>query len=94
MSIDEAYLDLSGLCQAEDPDASLLQSRPLAQRLKQRILTERHLTATIGIAANKRSPSSLLNNPAFPEAFSIFNPLPRRRLKNRLVNCGRDSGAS
>ena len=28
MSIDEAYLDLSGLCQAEDADASLLQSRP------------------------------------------------------------------
>jgi DNA polymerase-4 len=30
MSIDEAYLDLSGLCQSEDADASLLQSRPLA----------------------------------------------------------------
>jgi len=53
MSIDEAYLDLSGLCQSEDADASLLQSRPLAQRLKQRILAERQLTATIGIAANK-----------------------------------------
>jgi DNA polymerase-4 len=47
MSIDEAYLDLSGLCQAEDLDASLLQTRPLAQRLKQRILSERQLTATI-----------------------------------------------
>ncbi len=53
MSIDEAYLDLSSLCQAEDADAALLQSRPLAQRLKQRIYSERHLTATIGIAANK-----------------------------------------
>ena len=53
MSIDEAYLDLSGLCQAEDADASLLQSLPLAQQLKQRILSERQLTATIGIAANK-----------------------------------------
>ena len=53
MSIDEAYLDLSGLCQAEDADAALLQSRPLAQRLKQRIFAERRLTATIGIAANK-----------------------------------------
>jgi len=53
MSIDEAYLDLSGLCQADDADASLLRSRPLAQRLKQRILAERKLTATIGIAANK-----------------------------------------
>lgn len=53
MSIDEAYLDLSGLCQTEDADDSLRQSRPLAQRLKQRIVSERRLTATIGIAANK-----------------------------------------
>ena len=53
MSIDEAYLDLSGLCQAEDADASLLQARPRAQELKQRILSERRRTATIGIAANK-----------------------------------------
>ena len=53
MSIDEAYLDFSALCQAEDADACLLQSRPLAQQLKQRILAERGLTATIGIATNK-----------------------------------------
>jgi DNA polymerase-4 len=53
MSIDEAYLDCSRLCQADDADASLTQSRPLAQQLKQRIFSERHLTATIGIAANK-----------------------------------------
>ena len=53
MSIDEAYLDLSGLCQAQDADASLLQAQPLAEQLKQRIFAERQLTATIGIAANK-----------------------------------------
>ncbi len=53
MSIDEAYLDLSAVCQAEDADASLLKSLPLARELKQRIKDERHLTATIGIAANK-----------------------------------------
>jgi DNA polymerase-4 len=53
MSIDEAYLDLSALCQAADADASLLQARPLAQGLKERIFAERRLTATIGIAANK-----------------------------------------
>ena len=53
MSIDEAYLDLSAICQAPDADASLLQSRPLARELKQRILSERGLTATIGIASNK-----------------------------------------
>ena len=53
MSIDEAYLDLSSLCQAEDADASLLKSLPLAQGLKQSIRLERQLTATIGIAPNK-----------------------------------------
>ena len=53
MSIDEAYLDVSAVSQAEDTDASLLKSMPLAQHLKQQILAERKLTATIGIASNK-----------------------------------------
>lgn len=53
MSIDEAYLDASGLCPAEEVDAALLNSMPLARELKQRILSERRLTATIGIASNK-----------------------------------------
>jgi DNA polymerase-4 len=53
MSIDEAYLDLSGLCQAGDADASLQAAVPAAQALKARIRSERRLTATIGIAANK-----------------------------------------
>ncbi len=53
MSIDEAYLDLSALCRAEEADAALEKSVPLAQALKGRIREERGLTATIGIAANK-----------------------------------------
>jgi len=53
MSIDEAYLDLSAQCQAEDADASLRACVPIARQLKERIRTERGLTATIGIAANK-----------------------------------------
>ena len=53
MSIDEAYLDMSAISQAEDIDASLLKAMPLARHLKQRILSERKLTATIGIASNK-----------------------------------------
>lgn len=53
MSIDEAYLDLSALCPAEDADASLLKSVPLARELKAQIQSERGLTATIGIASNK-----------------------------------------
>jgi DNA polymerase-4 len=53
MSVDEAYLDLSAICQAGDADASLRQSLPLAQALKERVRTERRLTATVGVAANK-----------------------------------------
>jgi DNA polymerase IV len=53
MSIDEAYLDCSALCQANEPDAALREALPLAQHLKERIRAARQLTATIGIAANK-----------------------------------------
>ena len=53
VSIDEAYLDLSNLCQAEDADASLLRSFPMAEQLKERIASQRRLTASIGVAANK-----------------------------------------
>jgi DNA polymerase-4 len=53
MSIDEAYLDLSARCQGRDADESLQQSLPVARELKECIRSERQLTATIGIAANK-----------------------------------------
>jgi DNA polymerase-4 len=53
MSIDEAYLDLSALCQGPDADASLELGLPIARELKRRILDERQLTASIGIASNK-----------------------------------------
>jgi DNA polymerase-4 len=53
MSIDEAYLNASAICQAGDADGSLVMALPLARQLKQRILSERQLTATIGIASNK-----------------------------------------
>jgi DNA polymerase-4 len=53
MSIDEAYLDLSAICSADDADAALRNSLPLARQLKECIRCERQLTATIGIAANK-----------------------------------------
>ena len=53
MSIDEAYVDVSALCQTDDLDASLRQSIPIAQQLKESIRAERQLTATIGVATNK-----------------------------------------
>lgn len=53
VSIDEAYLDLSQQCQGADPDGSLALALPTARELKERIKSERGLTASIGIAANK-----------------------------------------
>ncbi|HEX9045752.1 MAG TPA: DNA polymerase IV, partial [Verrucomicrobiae bacterium] len=53
MSVDEAYLDLSAVCQDRDGDTSLSNSVPIARQLKQRIKVERQLTATVGIAGNK-----------------------------------------
>ncbi len=53
VSIDEAYLDLSSCCQADDPDQALWKSQPIARQLKQEIRSKRDLTATIGIASNK-----------------------------------------
>jgi DNA polymerase-4 len=64
MSIDEAYLDVTAIvtplpCGPTEErkdlqtDAALQASVPLARGLKQRILAERQLTATVGIAANK-----------------------------------------
>ena len=53
MSIDEAYVDCSSLCQADDLETSLHAALPLARQLKERIRAQRRLTATIGIASNK-----------------------------------------
>jgi DNA polymerase-4 len=53
VSIDEAYLDLSALCQGDSADESLHHAMPLAKELKRKIFVERGLTASIGIAANK-----------------------------------------
>ncbi len=52
-SIDEAYIDYSALCPAEDVESALAQALPLARALKERIRSERHLTATVGIGSNK-----------------------------------------
>jgi len=88
MSIDEAYLDLSLLCQSEDPDASLLQGVPIARELKQRIFSERGLTATIGIGSNKllakiasdhRKPDGLTLIPE-KDKVQFLRPLPVRAL--------------
>ena len=88
VSIDEAYLDVSSLFPAENADAALRASVPLAQELKERIKTQRQLTATIGIGANKllakiasdhKKPDGLtLITEA--EKVSFLRPLPMRAL--------------
>ena len=88
MSVDEAYLDFSVICQADDADASLLKSVPLAKDMKQRIRQERQLTATVGIASNKllakiasdhRKPDGLTVI-ADAERVQFLKPLPVRTL--------------
>ena len=88
MSVDEAYLDLSAACQAEDADASLRRALPLARELKARIRSERRLTGTIGIAANKllakiasdhQKPDGLTLIPE-REKVAFLRPLPVRAL--------------
>ena len=83
MSVDEAYLDISSICQAGDADASLRQAVPLARELKASIKSERRLTATIGIAANKllanQKPDGLTLIPE-KEKVQFLRPMPVRAL--------------
>jgi DNA polymerase IV len=53
MSIDEAYVEVSTVCQGDTPDSSLERALPLAREIKAAIVNRRGLTATIGIAPNK-----------------------------------------
>jgi DNA polymerase-4 len=53
VSVDEAYMELAAPPEGTDPDEALRAALPLAQELKRRIKTERGLTASIGVAANK-----------------------------------------
>ncbi len=53
VSVDEAYLDLSERFPGMEADEALFRSVEIAKAIKQRIATERGLTASIGIAANK-----------------------------------------
>lgn len=54
VSVDEAYLDLStSFDGGSEVDEALLAARPMAEEIKRRIASERQLTASIGIGANK-----------------------------------------
>ena len=54
VSVDEAYLDVTGKLEpAADHDALLESALVIAREIKQTIKSERRLTATVGIAPNK-----------------------------------------
>ena len=53
MSIDEAYLDFSGVLGTQREDELVPPAVKLARVIKQNIFDQRRLTATIGIAPNK-----------------------------------------
>lgn len=53
VSVDEAYLDLSEHVVEESSDDALLAAAEPARALKNRIYSERGLTASIGVASNK-----------------------------------------
>src|SRR5690348_17083507 len=87
-SIDEAYLDFSNACRAEDPDDALAQGLPLGRALKERIRSERQLTATVGIGSNKLL-AKIASDRAKPDGLlvilekdkiQLLRPLPIRTL--------------
>ncbi len=80
MSIDEAYLDLTETCQAEDPDTALEKGLPIARSLKQQIASARQLTATIGIASNKLL-AKIASDHQKPDGLTI---IPEKRKVNFL----------
>lgn len=56
VSVDEAYLDVTASIpdiDTEDADAAIQAAVPLAREIKRRIKEERHLSASVGVSANK-----------------------------------------
>jgi DNA polymerase-4 len=53
VSVDEAYLEVTPRFGHLEPDEALRAALPLARGIKERIASERRLTASIGLAANK-----------------------------------------
>ena len=83
VSIDEAYLDLSAVCQADDIDTSLLKSLPLAKEVKERIRAERQLTATIGVGSNKLL-AKIASDHKKPDGLTVITEKDKRQFLRSL----------
>jgi len=92
VSVDEAYLEIDkdslGVTPGSTPDELLEASLPVARELKDRIKSERNLTASIGVATNKflaklasdyQKPDGLTVIPEEDKAI-FLRPLPVRRI--------------
>jgi DNA polymerase IV len=53
VGLDEAYVDLTEVCQGGNLDASFDLAIPIARAMKQLIFNKRKLTCTVGISSNK-----------------------------------------
>lgn len=53
VSVDEAYVDVSAACQGTDADDSLKKAVPIGWKIKELMLTERHLLSSVGIASER-----------------------------------------
>jgi DNA polymerase-4 len=71
VSVDEAYLDWSALCQGTTADESLRLALPVARSIKEQIRSERRLTASVGIAANKLL-SKLASDQQKPDGLTLI----------------------
>jgi DNA polymerase-4 len=89
VSVDEAYIDLSErFAGAAGQDEALHAAVPVARQLKERIFSERGLTASIGVASNKflaklgsdfKKPDGLTLIPDADKA-AFLRPLPVRAI--------------
>lgn len=90
MSIDEAYLEMTRVVAGNSSvdEQTLYAAVPLAKEIKQKILSERQITATIGIASNKllaklasdfRKPDGLTLVPE-RDKVEFLKPMPVRAL--------------
>jgi DNA polymerase IV len=72
VGLDEAYVDLTEVCQGSNLDASLDLAIPVARAMKQLIVNERKLTCTVGISSNKML-AKLASDQQKPDGLTVIH---------------------